>query len=46
MISTSLIEAGVDVSFPCAWRAVAGLDQIVQVAGRVNRNGEMLPALG
>ncbi len=35
-----------DVSFPCAWRAEAGLDQIVQVAGRVNRNGEMLPALG
>lgn len=46
VISTSLIEAGVDVSFPCAWRAEAGLDQIVQVAGRVNRNGEMLPALG
>lgn len=46
VISTSLIEAGVDVSFPCAWRAEAGLDQIVQVAGRVNRNGELLPALG
>lgn len=46
VISTSLIEAGVDVSFPCAWRAEAGLDQIVQVAGRVNRNGEMLPVLG
>jgi CRISPR-associated endonuclease/helicase Cas3 len=46
VISTSLIEAGVDISFPCAWRAEAGLDQIVQVAGRVNRNGEMLPALG
>ena len=46
VISTSLIEAGVDVSFPRAWRAEAGLDQIVQVAGRVNRNGEMLPQLG
>lgn len=46
VISTSLIEAGVDVSFPRAWRAEAGLDQIVQAAGRVNRNGEMLPALG
>ncbi|AML51934.1 CRISPR-associated endonuclease Cas3'' [Falsihalocynthiibacter arcticus] len=46
VISTSLIEAGVDVSFPMAWRAEAGLDQIVQVAGRVNRNGELLPALG
>ena len=46
VISTSLIEAGVDISFPCAWRAEAGLDQMVQVAGRVNRNGEMLPDLG
>ena len=46
VISTSLIEAGVDVSFPQAWRAEAGLDQIVQVAGRVNRNGELLPQLG
>lgn len=46
VISTSLIEAGVDISFPRAWRAEAGLDQIVQVAGRVNRNGEMLPHLG
>lgn len=46
VISTSLIEAGVDVSFPRAWRAEAGLDQIVQVAGRVNRNGELQPALG
>ncbi|MES2666336.1 MAG: CRISPR-associated endonuclease Cas3'' [Pseudomonadota bacterium] len=46
VISTSLIEAGVDVSFPQAWRAEAGLDQIVQAAGRVNRNGEMLPDLG
>ena len=46
VISTSLIEAGVDVSFPQAWRAEAGLDQIVQVAGRVNRNGELLPRLG
>ncbi|MDP4034212.1 MAG: CRISPR-associated endonuclease Cas3'' [Pseudorhodobacter sp.] len=46
VISTSLIEAGVDVSFPRAWRAEAGLDQIVQVAGRVNRNGELMPQLG
>jgi len=46
VISTSLIEAGVDISFPCAWRSEAGLDQMVQVAGRVNRNGELLPDLG
>lgn len=40
VIATSLIEAGVDLSFRRAWRARAGLDQIIQVAGRVNRNGE------
>lgn len=40
VIATSLIEAGVDLSFHRAWRAEAGLDQIIQVAGRVNRGGE------
>ncbi|WP_240602586.1 CRISPR-associated endonuclease Cas3'' [Paracoccus endophyticus] len=40
VIATSLIEAGVDLSFRRAWRAEAGLDQIIQVAGRVNRGGE------
>ncbi|MFN3868628.1 MAG: CRISPR-associated helicase Cas3' [Hyphomicrobiaceae bacterium] len=41
LVATSLIEAGVDISFAAVWRAAAGLDQIVQAAGRCNRNGEL-----
>lgn len=40
LVATSLIEAGVDVSFPRVFRAEAGLDSIAQAAGRCNRNGE------
>ncbi len=39
-VSTQLIEAGVDISFECVIRHLAGLDSIAQACGRGNRNGE------
>jgi CRISPR-associated endonuclease/helicase Cas3 len=40
LVATRVIEAGVDISFPAVWRAMAGVDSLAQAAGRCNRNGE------
>lgn len=44
-VSTQVIEAGVDISFACVIRLTAGMDSVIQAAGRCNRSGDAGPGI-